>query len=174
MKNNKGITMIALIITIIVMLILAGVALSFTIGEDGVINKAEETEEKQKRATERDRIQLAMADAQIKGMKEITWNNFEDSVIKEFGNTAQVVNERKDFFLVKVGENEYTAYKAGKVEDEYKLIKEKIPVLCSTEIPVKIQSRKPGSVSLVPNVAGFYIASYPKTRPMFTSHLSFQ
>ena len=41
MKNNKGITMIALIITIIVMLILAGVALSFTIGEDGVINKAE-------------------------------------------------------------------------------------------------------------------------------------
>lgn len=39
-------------------------------------------------------------------------------------------------------------------------IKEKIPVLCSTEIPVKIQSRKPGSVSLVPNVAGFYIASY--------------
>lgn len=39
-------------------------------------------------------------------------------------------------------------------------IKNKIPVLCSRELPVKIQSRKPGSVSLVPNVAGFYIASY--------------
>ena len=122
MKNNKGITIIALIITIIVMLILAGVALSFTIGEDGVINKAEETEEKQERATERDRIQLAMADAQIKGMKEVTWENFEDSLIKEFGNNAQLVNERKDYFLVKVGENEYTAYRNGVVEDEFKLV----------------------------------------------------
>jgi len=39
-------------------------------------------------------------------------------------------------------------------------IKDKITVLCSNEQPVKINSRKPGSTSLVPNVAGFYIASY--------------
>lgn len=39
-------------------------------------------------------------------------------------------------------------------------IKAKIPVLSSTEQPIKINSRKPGSTSLVPNVAGFYIASY--------------
>ena len=38
-----------------------------------------------------------MADAQIKGMKEVTWENFEDSLIKEFGNNAQLVNERKDY-----------------------------------------------------------------------------
>ncbi len=39
-------------------------------------------------------------------------------------------------------------------------IKYKLPVLCSKETPIKIQSRKPGSVSFVPNVAGFCIASY--------------
>lgn len=39
-------------------------------------------------------------------------------------------------------------------------IKEKIPVVYSKELPVKIASRTPGSTSLVPNVAGFYIASY--------------
>lgn len=39
-------------------------------------------------------------------------------------------------------------------------INNKIPVLTSTEQPIKIKSRKPGSTSLVPNVAGFYIASY--------------
>lgn len=39
-------------------------------------------------------------------------------------------------------------------------IKDKIPVLVSKEHPIKISSRKPGSTSLVPNVAGFYIASY--------------
>ncbi len=39
-------------------------------------------------------------------------------------------------------------------------IKDKIPVLCSNELPCKIHERRPGSVSLVPNVAGFYIANY--------------
>lgn len=39
-------------------------------------------------------------------------------------------------------------------------IKYKLPVLCSREIPIKTLSRTPGSVSFVPNVAGFYIANY--------------
>lgn len=39
-------------------------------------------------------------------------------------------------------------------------IKAKIPVLCSKEIPIKNHNRVPGSISLVPNVAGFYIANY--------------
>lgn len=39
-------------------------------------------------------------------------------------------------------------------------IKYKLPVLISKEIPMKINSRNPGSVSFVPNVAGFCIASY--------------
>ena len=39
-------------------------------------------------------------------------------------------------------------------------IKTKIPVVYSNELPIKNNSRKPGSTSLVPNVAGFYIASY--------------
>ena len=36
LRNNKGITLIALIITVIVMLILAGVAINLTIGENGI------------------------------------------------------------------------------------------------------------------------------------------
>ncbi len=39
-------------------------------------------------------------------------------------------------------------------------INKKIPVLCSKEIPIKIHNRTPGSISLVPNVAGFLIANY--------------
>ena len=41
MKNQKGITLIALIITILVLLILAGVAISMVIGNNGVVNKAQ-------------------------------------------------------------------------------------------------------------------------------------
>ncbi len=40
-KNEKGITLIALIITIIIMLILSGIVLTMTIGENGIIKWAE-------------------------------------------------------------------------------------------------------------------------------------
>lgn len=42
LKSNKAITLIALIITVIVMLILAGVAINLTIGENGIFKKSEE------------------------------------------------------------------------------------------------------------------------------------
>lgn len=39
-------------------------------------------------------------------------------------------------------------------------IKKNIPVVASTEVPRKINDRTPGSSSLVPSVAGIYLASY--------------
>lgn len=41
-KNQKGITLVALVITIIVLIILAGVTISLLIGDNGIINKAKE------------------------------------------------------------------------------------------------------------------------------------
>ena len=40
-KNTKGITLIALVITIIVLLILAGVSIAMLTGESGVITQAQ-------------------------------------------------------------------------------------------------------------------------------------
>ena len=40
-KANRGITLIALVITIIVLLILAGVSLTLIVGENGIISKAQ-------------------------------------------------------------------------------------------------------------------------------------
>lgn len=42
MKNNKGITLIALVVTIIVLLILAGVSIAMLTGQNGILNKAGE------------------------------------------------------------------------------------------------------------------------------------
>lgn len=42
MKNQKGITLIALVITIIVLLILAGVAIAMLQGDNGILTKAKE------------------------------------------------------------------------------------------------------------------------------------
>ena len=40
MKKKDGITLIALVITIIVLLILAGITISFVLGDNGIIAKA--------------------------------------------------------------------------------------------------------------------------------------
>ena len=39
-KNNKGITLIALVITIIVLLILAGITIASITGENGILRKS--------------------------------------------------------------------------------------------------------------------------------------
>ena len=46
MKNNdNGITLIALVVTIIVLLILAGVSVSMLTGQNGILNRAAEAKE---------------------------------------------------------------------------------------------------------------------------------
>ena len=44
-RNTKGITLIALVITIIVLIILAGVSISLVLGENGIVNKAKKAKE---------------------------------------------------------------------------------------------------------------------------------
>ena len=48
--KNKGITMIALIITIIILLILAGVSIALLTGENGIVKKAELAKQKSEEA----------------------------------------------------------------------------------------------------------------------------
>ena len=52
LKSNKAITLVALIITIIVLLILAGVSLSMVLGENGLINKAQSSVNKYQDSSE--------------------------------------------------------------------------------------------------------------------------
>ena len=61
-KNQKGITLIALIITIIVMLILAAVVIAMATGENGVIGKARESKAAQTRADMKTAVSLAYAE----------------------------------------------------------------------------------------------------------------
>ena len=45
-NRQKGITLIALVITILVLIILAGVTINLTIGENGIFSKAKYAKEK--------------------------------------------------------------------------------------------------------------------------------
>lgn len=65
MRNQKGITLIALVITIVVLIILAGVAISLTIGNNGIFNKAKEARNKTEYASALEIMQLKIGDANI-------------------------------------------------------------------------------------------------------------
>ena len=45
-KNSKGITLVALVVTIVVLLILAGVSINLVLGENGLITQAQEAKRK--------------------------------------------------------------------------------------------------------------------------------
>ena len=56
MKKNKGITLVALVVTIVVLLILAGVSINLVLGDNGIIAKAKEAQRKSAEASQNDLI----------------------------------------------------------------------------------------------------------------------
>ena len=61
LKETKGITLIALVVTIVVLLILAGVSINLILNNNGGIAKAKDAKEQQTVADEKDQISLAYA-----------------------------------------------------------------------------------------------------------------
>ena len=57
-SNQTGITLIALVVTIVVLLILAGVSISALFGDSGIIDRAKEAQNETNQATERDKKEI--------------------------------------------------------------------------------------------------------------------
>ena len=66
LKNVKGITLVALVITIIILLILAGVSIAMLAGEDGLLRKAIEAKEQAKIKEYAEKIELIKTELKIK------------------------------------------------------------------------------------------------------------
>ncbi len=77
-KQVKGITLIALVVTIIVLLILAGVALSLTVGDNGLFRRAENAANTWQMAEQNEQIEMDKASNFIEdymnGGSGITWH----------------------------------------------------------------------------------------------------
>ena len=67
LQQNKAITLIALVITIIVLLILAGVTINAIVGNDSAMEKAQKAKADNEKADELDTIKLAVVDAVAMG-----------------------------------------------------------------------------------------------------------
>ena len=60
MRNNKGITLIALVITIIVLLILAGVSIAMLTGQNGILTQAGNAKTETAQAEAEEAVKLAV------------------------------------------------------------------------------------------------------------------
>ena len=122
-KNRKGITLIALIVSIIVLLILAGVTVITLTGDNGLLQKATTAKEENEQARELELIKLAVASAKLAGEGTITKENLESELNSNFGDNKEVFENNTFFYC-----NGYRIYKDGKVEkgnllpDEYQQV----------------------------------------------------
>ena len=69
-RDEKGITLVALVVTIIVLIILAGMAISMTLGENGIFAKAKEAKRVQITAEAKEKIGADILDAQIEATQK--------------------------------------------------------------------------------------------------------
>ena len=64
LKSNKGVTLVALVITIIVLLILAGVSISLVVGDNGVLSNATTAVDNTSLASVQSEVELAIESCQ--------------------------------------------------------------------------------------------------------------
>ena len=94
LKNNrqKGITLIALVVTIVVLIILATVSILTVFGDNGIISRAEESKKQTKEAMKKEEITLAVA-ASYNNEGKIDHNLLKDNLNKIEGiKTIQKIN----------------------------------------------------------------------------------
>ena len=102
-NKNKGITLIALIITILVMLILAVVSISAVVGDNGVMTRAEKSQEEQKCATITDHRDLWWSNLKVANFGENTPVQTLDELVEDLKVNGVITEEDKQEIL-KTGE----------------------------------------------------------------------
>jgi len=107
-KENKGITLIVLVITIIVLLILAGVSIATLMGDNGLLTRVSQSKEESQRGEIEDRVRLEYTEWKISKNSDNPSKSLEEILRKEFGS---VVNNNDGTWVldgVEVSINEET------------------------------------------------------------------
>ena len=114
-KNKGGITLIALVVTIIVLLILAGISVSMLTGQNGILNRAAEAKEKTEEAQKEEQTKLAvMSSIGTDGL--INLNQLKAEIERQGGSIAGTTFP----VAVTTGNTSYQVDQYGNVTEETK------------------------------------------------------
>ena len=110
-RKEKGITLIALVITIIVLLILAGVSIAMLTGDNGILTQARNAKEKTEKASELEGIQLAVIGSETKDneyLDILDEESFQKELEKHFGSEKlDVVANGDGSFIITINDRKY-------------------------------------------------------------------
>lgn len=100
-KKEQGITLIALVITIVILLILAGITINFIFSEGGIFNTAQKAKEENRIGEIMDQFYMAEAYVSMDKLGKPTMEDFikyiqDEEIIVE----AEKQNEEGDIYLV--------------------------------------------------------------------------
>ena len=106
MKKQNGITLISLIITIIIMLILAGVSLSMVMGDGSIIDQANAATEKTRAGEVREQVDLARSANKMIKYSNVGSVKTKEEMVQELHSNNQITDEEKNKLLGENGETE--------------------------------------------------------------------
>ena len=96
-KKDKGITLIALVISLIVLLILASVTIAALSGNNGILTKAKEAKEKTEIGEEKEVVELATISAQMgEEYQSLNQVNLQKEIDKQYGEGKTIVRDNGD------------------------------------------------------------------------------
>ncbi|MBS6252874.1 MAG: hypothetical protein KH434_06605, partial [Clostridium sp.] len=109
LKEKSGITLIALVITIIVLLILAGVSIAMLTGDNGILTQATEAKKANIVGEEKEQIGLAMQSLKTKKQEdnvtdEITASELDEQLKYDGAKNVEVDNVN-GYLRVKYGDS---------------------------------------------------------------------
>ena len=99
MKQEKGITLVALVVTIIVLIILAGISINLLLGDNGLITKAREAKKEQKIAEVKEKLSLEIATAETDAI--IRNESLEEEQLNDIVSKYGTLQDDKDTILTK-------------------------------------------------------------------------
>ena len=102
-KKEKGITLIALVVTIVVLLILAGVSISMLTGENGVITQAKLAKESTRGGDVQETIDLTIVDNELKETGKKTKETLVNELYNDGKLTEKEVEELQDTDTIEIG-----------------------------------------------------------------------
>ena len=105
--QNRGITLIALIITIIILLILAGVAINIVLGQNGILNNSKEAIQKYKESQENEELSLILTNYYMAKLED----DNTDLATYLNKNNATLKGEKDGSYIIEYNGNEYTIEK---------------------------------------------------------------
>ena len=117
MKNIKEITLIALVITIIVLLILAGISITMLGGDNGILTKATESKKATLQREQEEKIALAISTAKMNELVKLDENVLKKELDNYFGEGQYIKSGDIDSdWEITIGDNSYKIDKNAKIE----------------------------------------------------------